>query len=264
MRNTITINEIERMNEQDIREQLAPDFEAIPCKGCTLYMVQLAGAFGYSMIVCGDGRQIQHANDYELHHNWKPNTRDELREHYIKKAELILYTEDELTQPLKDYHDYERRRKYIMELLPLKRDFISIYHFERDEAEKAERKAKEATHTVYCAAALGFFTEADADFSQHINDLLLILNELKKDTADNYEYYKSSFYYELGNHEYHINTYQGDWDTLSAFGNIAWHWQGAEAREKYFQELGFTETQRRAFNDARREYLKAADENDWY
>ena len=90
------------------------------------------------------------------------------------------------------------------------------------------------------------------------------LEKRYSETADNYEYQKSAFIYELGNHEYHINSYLGDWDTLSAFGNIEWHGQGPEARQKYYAELKFTETQIRAFEDARKEFLRMANENDWY
>lgn len=262
----MNIDQIEAMNEQEIREHFAPDFEAIPCKGYTLYLVDIGGHFGYSMIVCGDGRQIRWADDFELHHDYymKSHTREDLRALYIKKAELILYTEEELAQPLKDYHDFERRRKYITELLPLKRDFMSIFGLVRTEEEKAAREAERAAHPINCASAFGYFSEEDREFALHIDDLMLDLVKHLKNTADNYEYNFNAFYYELGNHEYHINTYQGDWDTLSAFGQIPWRGQGPEARQQYYKDLSFTETQIRAFEDARKKYLKAAGENDWY
>ena len=115
---------------------------------------------------------------------------------------------------------------------------------------------------IYDPVAFAYYD--DAEFVERHIELHAALEERYKETADNYEYQKSAFIYELGNHEYHINSYQGDWDTLSAFGNIEWHGQGPEARRKYYAELKFTETQIRAFEDARKEFLRMANENEWY
>ncbi len=263
---TKSILEIESMTEKDIREQCAPDFEVVPVKGFNVFLLEISGSFGYSMIVFGDGQQIKYANDYELHHSYfmKDHTRDDLRRKYLEKAESILFTDDDLAKPLESYFDYERRRKFITELLPLKRDFMSWFYIAGSEDEKKARKAEERKHPVLCECAYGFFADSDADYAEYITKLFLNLMRQQEDVKNNYEYQKSAFRYELGNHEYHINSYQGDWDTLSAFGKIKWHGQGAEARKLYYKELEFTETQIRAFEDARKEFLKAADENDWY
>lgn len=261
-----TIDTLEALTEKEFRAEFAPDFEAIPVKGFTIYLADVGGHFGYSMICYGDGRQIIWANDYALHHDFylKSHTRADLRELYIKKANAQLYTEEELAQPLKSYHDYERRRKFISELLPLKRDFMSIFCCCSTAEEKAAREAERAAHPILCEPAYGYFRQDDADFSEHIKQLFERLMQQESDTADNYDYNYSAFYYELGNHEYHINAYQGDFDTLSSFGKIPWRGQSPEAREQYFDDLGFTEVQKKAYRDAMRDFLKAADENDWY
>lgn len=75
--------------------------------------------------------------------------------------------------------------------------------------------------------------------------------------GDNFEYWKSAFKYEMANHEYAIN-WQADWDTLSAFGNIQYHGHDENEVEQYFDELHFTETQRKAYWAARREYMREA------
>lgn len=262
MEKNISITEIEEMREDIMCCRFAGEYEKHEVKGYNVYLLTLDSRFGYSMLVYGDRRPIVWANDYELHHSKK--TREELRDMYLKSAERQLYTEEELAQPLKSYFDYQRRRKYICELLPLRRDFMSMFYYASTEEEKAERLIQRAEHPVNCAAALGFFKAEDADYAKHISDLHLQLCRQMEDTANNYEYQKSAFYYELGNHEYHINGFQGDYDVLSAFGKIGWHGQGREARELYFKELNFTPTQIKAFNDAVREYMKKADEEDWY
>lgn len=266
MVSSITIQEVEAMDEQTLRERYVPDFEVLMIKGYRIYLVDVAGHFGYSMIVFGNERQIKWANDYELHHEYfmKSHKRDDLRALYIERAESILFTEEELAQPLKSYSEFERRRKYIMELLPLTHDFMSMFQLQRTPEEKAEVAEKRKKHPIICHAALGWFTEEDREFAKSVDELYDRLMQQMQDTATNYEYQYSAFYYELGNHEYHINTYQGDWDTLSAFGNIPWRGQGAEARELYFADLNFNDVQRKAFNDARAKFLKDAGENDWY
>lgn len=259
---SIKIFELEELREDIFCTQFAGEYELHAVKGYNVYLLDIGGHLGYSMIIYGDRRQIKYANDHELHHRSK--TREELRDMYLKSAERQLYTEAELAQPLKDYFDYQRRRRYITELMPLRRDFMSIFYYASTEEEKAERLIQRAEHPVHCAAALGCFKEEDADFAKQITDLHEQLCRQMEDTVNNYEYQKSAFYYELGNHEYHINTYQGDWDTLRAFGNITWKGQGKAAREEYYKELNFTPTQIKAFEDARREYMKKADYEDWY
>lgn len=264
MNKNFTITDIEEMNESDIRATFAPDFEAIPCKGYTLYLVYIPEYFKYSMLVCADGKHIRWADDYEIHHDHQKKTREELRELYIKRANLILFTDDELAQPLKSYQDFERRRKYIMEYLPLRRDFMSMFQLTRNEEERAEVEEKRKAYPIVCPPALGYFAEGCEEFAKHIEDLYFQLIQQEDNTADNYDYNFSAFYYELGNHEYHINTYQGDWDTLSAFGNIEWKGQGEEARQDYYKQLQFTKTQIKAFEDARKKFLKDAAKNGWY
>ena len=61
------------------------------------------------------------------------------------------------------------------------------------------------------------------------------------------------------NHEYYIN-WEADFDTLSAFGNI--DYSEDATLESYFEQLGFNETQKKAYRAARKEYYKQVEEND--
>lgn len=68
------------------------------------------------------------------------------------------------------------------------------------------------------------------------------------------EFFKEAVIYEMGNHEYQINC-QGDYDVLSALGFNC----------EYENEMErLTDVQKQAYKAARREYLKKAEENDWY
>ena len=91
---------------------------------------------------------------------------------------------------------------------------------------------------------------------KHHYQLFVTLQKRKAETKDNPEYQKNAFLREMFNHEYGIN-WQADYDTLSAFGNLVYHQKddGLELQD-YFGQLKFSELQRNAYFDARREYYE--------
>lgn len=252
-----TISEIETMTEAEAFAY-AQGREEI--KGHSVYFVDFGGHFGFSVLPFCNGRLIRWACDFELHHKGK--SKEELKALYTKKMENQFFTEYELSTPLKDYFDYKARRRFICELYPLREEHLSIFRI-------CTTKAQEEAYTEEAKAFPFFSAYAFASFKnpEIVDDIARMMKELDekmKAAETEYNYLKSAYKYELGNHEYQINTYQGDFDTLSAFGNIEWHGQGLEARAEYYKELDFSETQIKAFEDARKEYLKEAQENDWY
>lgn len=67
----------------------------------------------------------------------------------------------------------------------------------------------------------------------------------------------------MGNHEYHIN-YEGDWDVLSCFGlndNVCEYGKGVD---EYMDAMGLSPVTKAAYHDARGDFLRMCDENDWY
>lgn len=51
---------------------------------------------------------------------------------------------------------------------------------------------------------------------EHIRGELDKVDDMKREFIKDYEQAYDAFFYEMGNHEYHIN-WQGDWDVLSCF-----------------------------------------------
>ena len=253
---TITIKDIETLLEIDAK---AAALEVTEIKGHTIYFVDFGGNFGYSVLVFKDGHHIKYANDYELHHRGK--TREELNELYKLSLAHKLYTDEEIAQPLKSYDEYTAKEYYLRNYYGLRRKHISIFCINPSKEQQAEFERKTKT-MVYDPVALAYYD--DPEFVERHVELFAELEERYAATATDYEYQKSAFMYELGNHEYHINSYQGDWDTLSAFGKIEWHGQGIDARVQYYKELKFNDVQIRAFEDARKEFLKHANINEWY
>lgn len=74
-----------------------------------------------------------------------------------------------------------------------------------------------------------------------------------------------AFMYEMGNHEYHIN-YEGDWDVLSCFGlndNVC-EYEDSKDVDEYMDAMGLSPVTKAAYHDARGDFLRIADEKDWY
>lgn len=251
-----TIKDIEALTFVEAQEMAEKTYML---KGHVICYVDFGGYFGYSALVFYNGHHIHYANDYELHHKGK--TKDELEEWYWQTMNHKLFADSDFSAPLKSYDEYRAKASYLTGYYNMRTDYETVFHINptKEEQKAFERKTKNMTYDP-----IGFCYVPDADFVKHHIELWNALQKRYEETSTDYEYQKSAFYYELGNHEYHINHYQGDWDTLSAFGDIEWHGQGAEAREKYFDELGFNEIQRKAFNDARKQFLEDAINNDWY
>ena len=251
------IEMIEKLTEQEAQDMA---LESLNIKEHTVYFVDFGGYFGYSAIVFKNGHHIRYANDYELHHKYGNPTQEQLRALYIKEMNSKLFTDEEIAEPLKSYNDYTAKSRFLHNYYGMREDSLSIFGDFRTADKKAEYERKKKKFPYFSPVAFASFKEKP--FVERLNELYEQLEEQREHVADNYEYQKSAFKYEMANHEYHIN-YQADWDTLSAFGNIPWYGDGGTAREKYFDALGFNETQRRAYEDARREYLKEANERDW-
>ena len=248
MKKYTTCTEIEAMTEEEAKT-MTDDIEII--KGFSIYVIDFEGYFKYSAIVYGNGRQIRHANRYELHFTSYNGDKEKLRALYIKQLKKMLYTEKELLKPVKDYDDYEKKRHFISNYYPLQFDYISIFFIGSDEERAAlQEKTK---NMFYSAAALAYFH--DAETAEKIDSLYKKLQEEREKSETSYKYMYKAFLHELWNHEYIIN-WQGDWDVFSCFGRVKYGDNKGPA--EYMDELKFNDEQKKAFYDARADYRKKA------
>ena len=239
---------IESIRSMTENEAEAMALETMEIKEHNIYFVDFGGYFGYSCLVFKNEHYIYYANDYELHHKGK--TKEELKAFYIESLNNVLFTETEIAEPLKDYREYDRKKKFLHNYYGMQIDYISIFGNPNDHP-NFEEEIKGMTYNP-----VAFSYMMDADFVKHHIELLETLEKEKDAMSDNYEYLKNAFLYEMYNHEYGIN-WQADYDTLSAFGNIQYHEDDLSA---YFEELNFTETQKRAYLDARKQYFKESEQ----
>ena len=161
------------------------------------------------------------------------------------------------------YQEYKQKRQEEFNSLPV------FFAFGNDQfREQMEKRGltENDTDKIYSMGMGGYFLKKDAKIVEDFYNKPDELPELMKD----YDFAFSAFYYEMGNHEYHINHYQGDWDVCNCFATeseLPYYGDdlyGSAEREKYFDCLKWSEETRRAYRNARSKFLHDADENDWY
>lgn len=243
---TWTIDKIEALTEKEA-QAMAED--TIKIKGYNVYFVDFAGdAFGYSCLVFKNDHHIYYANDYQLHHK-----KEELKQRYIKGLNNKLYTEEEILEPIKDYDDYFSKSYFLHNYYGMQVDYITIFCINPSEEEEAAFKEK-TKDMFYNPVAFAYMD--DLDFVNHHIELYKALEKSRETISNSYEYMKKAFLTEMYNHEYRIN-WQADFDVLSCFGDVNYHDNNLE---EYFRELNFTETQKKAYIDARRQYYKETED----
>ena len=103
----------------------------------------------------------------------------------------------------------------------------------------------------------GFYLKSDADKIKEYFERPDELSELLKD----YDFAFEAFYYEMGNHEYHIN-WEADYSVCSCFGHV--EYDDSFGMSDYFVQLKWNETTIKAYKDARNKFLHDCDEGGWY
>lgn len=152
------------------------------------------------------------------------------------------------------YEQYREKRQNDFNALPI------FYAFSNEQFEEGMKKLglkPTDTDKVYKLGYGGFYRKEDSPLIKAWCDSDE-LPELMKE----YSFCKSAVLYEMQNHEYGIN-WQADWDVMSCFGNVKYT-DAADELETYWDSLHWDDSQRRAYMDARREYFRLAEENDWF
>lgn len=244
-----TITMIEEITEEQA-EKMALETDII--KDHNIYFVDFGGCFGYSVLVFKNNHHIHYANDYQLHHSSIP--KESLNRIYKEKMNNILFTEAEISEPLQDYNEYSRKSYYMRNYYGMQRDYITVFCINPTAEQKAEFERKTKSMT-YNPVSFGYYK--DAEFVKRHAELMNILEAQKEKTVDSFEYQKNAFLHEMFNYEYGIN-WQADYDVLSVFGNITYT-EAENDLQQYFEQLNFTDVQKKAYYAARKEYYANAD-----
>lgn len=154
------------------------------------------------------------------------------------------------------YKEYREQRQSEFNNLPI------FYAFSAEQFGEAMEKrglTPNDTDKIYSLGMGGYYLKSDAEKVRAWFKTPDPIHELMENPA----FAEDAFYYEMGNHEYHINHYQGDWDVCSCFGDCKW---GGEEKTyaEYLKEMGYSDEVAAAFQRAKRKFYKDAMENDWF
>lgn len=241
------IKDIETLSEKEAAE-LAN--EVMDIKGFNIYFIDFPGYFKYCCLVFKDGHHLYYADEHEStnSHIVEERGRNGLRETYIERLTKKLYTEEEIASPIKSYDEYTKKEYFLRNLYGQMRNGISAFCIlQTKEQEEAFRQS--ITGKIYDPVCFKYFDPSERDFVEHHKELLSQL-EGAKASPDNYEYWYDAFLYEMYNHEY-AYALDGDYSTLTAFGHITPC--NGNPLGMWFDELGFSDTQRRAYRNAARD-----------
>lgn len=236
-----TINEIEGLTAMQIAS--FADAEHLIIKEHDVYLVDFGGYFGYSALVCADGRHLKYANEYELHYpKSRYDTREKLRNRIIERLNEKLFTEDELKQPSDDYNERQAKEYYLLNTYSYRREKQSIY------GDEHEWFKNERDTAVFSWVGCGYYHAYDKDFVDHMNELHKLFKQANDPLRD-YEHAYKAFLYEMYNHEYAIS-WQGDWDVIRCFANV----DGNDASDM-LPKTGWSDEIKRAYMDASRKAM---------
>lgn len=154
------------------------------------------------------------------------------------------------------YLEYRDARQKEFDELPI------FWAFSKEQFRQAmeERGLKETdTDKIYSLGAGGFYLRSDAEIIKaHFNKP----DELKTLMQDK-EFAVSAFYYEMGNHEYHIN-WEADWDVCNCFCFKELEYEEQKTYIDYLTEDGYDDKVIGYYREAKSKFLKDADEKGWY
>lgn len=256
------ISDIEKMKESDA---LALCLFVKNIKDHNVYFVDFGGYFGFCALVFKNNHHIHYANEYGLHNTTTYNRETKQSEplnnvkrykRYIERLNNKLFTEDELIdrENIKTYQDTEKRRRYLHNYYNMQYDYISIFKYCKNEEERNAYE-KSIKNMIYNPVGFCYMKKEDAPAIEKQKELLNKLYEIEQELKNTYDYLLEAFKYEMFNHEYAINSYQGNWDTLSAiYGDI--EYDQNDDRRAYYKQLNFNDIQIKAYEDARAYVIK--------
>lgn len=141
-----------------------------------------------------------------------------------------------------------------------------FFAFSKEQLESGIEKFVAAGHDRddLCKGPWGMFGSREA-FDALVDATRRKRNELQENMLD-HDFFISAIVCEMGNHEYHINNWQGNWDVCNCFhvGNGDLEYDRNDDPDAYFDQLGWNGDQRRWYGEARSEFYRLCDENDWW
>lgn len=153
------------------------------------------------------------------------------------------------------YKEYRKREQEAFNALPI------FWAFSNEQFKKAmeERGLTENdTDQIFGIGGGGFYLRKDAE---QIKAFMNRPDKLRELMENDEKFAESAFYYEMANHEYHIN-WQGDWDVCECFGSC--EYDDDKGGADYLKEIGYSDKVVSCWFRAKNRFLKDAERNGWY
>lgn len=156
----------------------------------------------------------------------------------------------------KNYEDYRAKTQKEFNALPI---FFAFSDKQFKVAMEARGLKETDTDKIYRLGDGfgGFYLKSDADI---IRNYINKPDELP-DLMKNKDFAISAFLYEMRNHEYAING-QGAYDVCSCFGHC--RYGENKGYTDYLKEIGYSDDIITCYKEARKQYYRLAEENEWY
>ncbi len=151
------------------------------------------------------------------------------------------------------YQEYTKKKQEEFDSLPI---FYAFSDKQFIEAMQERGLTENDTDKIYRLGRTGgFYLKSDSPIIKAYFEKEDELPELMKD----HDFAVSAFRYEMDNHEYAINYYQGDWEVCGCF--VKTKWGEDKTYVEYLSEAGHSDWIP-AYQEARRSHMKAAE--DWF
>lgn len=154
------------------------------------------------------------------------------------------------------YQEYKEQRQKEFNALPI---FWAFSNEQFKEAMEERGLTEKDTDKIYRISNGGFYLRKDSQIIKDFINRPNLLPELMKD----HDFAVSAFRYEMDNHEYAINYYQGDWEVCNIFSEKELEFGDDKNYKDYLIEAGL-ENLIPEYQIARSSHFKAAEENGWF
>ena len=140
-------------------------------------------------------------------------------------------------------------------------DSLPIFFAFTNESLKEQLAERNATTKDICSIGRGgFCLKSDIEKIKEFAKKKSEIDELMETDSS---FRVEAFIYEMCNHEYAINYYQGNWDVLNVFAEKELIYDDSDDYRDYLKQMNRTEWID-DYTIARREYYKLCEENEWF
>ena len=164
-----------------------------------------------------------------------------------------------------DYKEYQKKERELANKLPLKfafsekqfNEMMNEWGFNENEVDKIYKFGNSG----------GFYRKEDAQKLKNcLNKIEQLKVDFEKEMDKNRDIRIEAFLYEMNNHEYAINYYQGDWDVCNCFADKELPFLDESEDEPYKAYLKIIghENWIPEYELAMKKHYKIARENEWF